>query len=648
MKKHRKSGRFFHINSRLLRSFMHIAYGCIFSVLLLCICFGCSKQASGVLSESFSESQPPEELPIIMSVKEVQQSSVTIEFSDKHNDGTCTVTAYDENGLEAAKTSSHVSRDSQFVELKMDVPETPAIYELHAVFIDEHSTRKYIADPVKAAMYSDIASTSRVSGIFVAPELTSEADAEQWNNALKKMSDIGIDTVIVQYSLQNDSRYGRQAYFPYEKEDTVQDSAAFPLRRNQVEYILSAARNADMKVYLGLQIAEYEWFKQDMYRDTEWLHNQSLHSLELADCLWQCFGSEYEDVLAGWYLPFEFESSKQYEPYFEQIANEYYNPLTSALKCNSQYGNLKIMISPLMYQSDDISAWRDTIATVLSDSMIDIIAPQDGIGDGTQSHSSVGKWFAATKEAVDHVNSVCSKTISLWANCENYKRLQNPDETDEIARKKPMSIAKFIDSMDTVAPYVDKLITFSIHRWDTELKASSLTEVNLSYYEAYKRFYETGLKPLNAAEGYCVEIKADNGSEVIFNKYATAGLTDGFAADSDNWSEYKGILTPDSSPFYMEILFDDPTNLSKVTSHYYEDPASSIYFPESVKFEYLVRSGENDDIFTYFPFDTDTVIKESSVAILSAETEAPVTADGVRITVYQSGKWTFIDDIFIE
>ena len=50
--------------------------------------------------------------------------------------------------------------------------------------------------------------------------------------------------------------------------------------------------------------------------------------------------------------------------------------------------------------------------------------------------------------------------------------------------------------MDVVAPYVDKLITFSIHRWDTVMLESSYIDVNSSYYEAYKHYYLTGRKPV--------------------------------------------------------------------------------------------------------------------------------------------------------
>ena len=116
-----------------------------------------------------------------------------------------------------------------------------------------------------------------------------------------------------------------------------------------------------------------------------------------------------------------------------------------------------------MYAHDDKMQWQTTLITILSDSQIDIIAPLDGIGFGTQTHSTMGDWYAVTRLAVNQVNETYKKTIALWGNCENYMRQR--DFADDLERVLPMSIGKFIESLYTVAPYVENLITFSIHRW---------------------------------------------------------------------------------------------------------------------------------------------------------------------------------------
>ena len=73
---------------------------------------------------------------------------------------------------------------------------------------------------------SDGLADTRVPGIFIAPELISDATQAEWNDTVATMADIGIDTLIVQYCLQTDPLNGRQAYFPYSVGDTAADAAS--------------------------------------------------------------------------------------------------------------------------------------------------------------------------------------------------------------------------------------------------------------------------------------------------------------------------------------------------------------------------------------------------------------------------------------
>lgn len=502
---------------------------------------------------------------------------------------------------------------------------------------------------------SDGLADTRVSGIFIAPELISDATQAEWNDTVAAMADIGIDTLIVQYCLQTDPLNGRQAYFPYSVGDTAADAASHPQRRHQIGYILSAAKNENMKVYLGLQLAEREWFDQNQYRSDAWLDSQKQLSLNLANELWQTYGGTYGSVIEGWYLPFEFESSAEYyyedaactipHDYFPQLASAYYNPLTAALKSHSGYGSKSILISPLMYWADDKAAWSRHLTTVLLDSKIDIVAPQDGIGFGTQTHDTIGDWYRVTRSAIDALNTGRSQPVRLWGNCENYSRLRNPNESDPIERIKPMAIGKFIDSLNIVKPYVDNLITFSVHRWSTAFASDRELGVNRSYYDAYKRYVTTGERSASKTDGYYVHIRPAQGQTLIFNPYANAGLTDGLAGDSRDWSLYKGISSPGNQPFVLEIRFDDPTVLSRITIGFLEDSSAAIALPGQVTFEYLVRSGGQDQILTYTTLAT-VAPSGSGTVVSSAALPEACAVDGIRITIIPGGEWTFIDDIW--
>lgn len=641
---------------RAPRSLRRLVLSCFLfcAVLLLC---GCSSDSSGgekisvpldvASGKNLSTKTGIQEEPAALSISRVEGDAVSLEIRNGKA-GFCAVVARDRAGDPAGIAVEAVAEGKNELTMALTVPDTPALYRLQAYLLDEKMQLVCSSQPKEAALRSDTVSDSRVTGIFAAPELSSEATQEQWKNALRSMKEIGIDTVIVQYSLQQERDRGLQAYFPYKEKDSVHDAGKYPLRRKQVEYILSAASEAGMKVFLGLQLAEEEWFHQDMFQDAQWLDEQYQLSVELADALWSAFGGRYEKTIAGWYLPFELESDEAYHAYYKQIVEKYYAPLTSALKGHSKYGHLDLMISPMMCRSDDIAVWKEMVSYILSNSQIGIIAPQDGIGYGTQTHDSLEAWFQATRNAVNSARSDTGREIALWGNCENYARLQDREEPDPLALTMPMSIRKFIDSMDIAAPYVDKLITFSIHRWDVSMEDSSAVELNKPYYEAYRRFYTSGNKPQGKAEGYYVNIYAKGGASLQFNQYAQGGLTDGFSTDPDNWKEYVGVKTSGEEPFVMEIAFDDSISLQRIVSNYSEDKAADIGIPERVNYEYFVRSDEDDPAVQYFPFYLETFPDAKGITRSVATAAKPVTADGIRITVTPSAGWTFLDEIWVD
>lgn len=212
-----------------------------------------------------------------------------------------------------------------------------------------------------------------------------------------------------------------------------------------------------------------------------------------------------------------------------------------------------------------------------------------------------------------------------------------------------MAIGKFIKSLDLAAAYGEKLVTFSIHRWDTALINSSEVEVNRSYLDAYRRYYASGNRPIGIAEGYYVRIRpVKSDAALTLNPYAHGGLTDGLTADSEDWSRFKGIGSPDLTPFVMEIRFDDPVQIRRVVSTYLDDASAAIALPKMLKYDYLIRSGEKQEVFSYTQFYVDTFSNTAGSQMSAAALDAPTVADGIRITVFPGAKWTFLDEIWVE
>ena len=133
-----------------------------------------------------------------------------------------------------------------------------------------------------------------------------------------------------------------------------------------------------------------------------------------------------------------------------------------------------------------------------------------------------------------------------------------------------------------------------------------------------------------------------------FHENARAGLTNGFAVTPGNWQEYMGISVSGAQTFAMEIRFDDPVYINSIESHYYQDSSSGIALPESVVYEYLVRSRPNDNIYVYHAFGDEQRLGSGSQITSTARRTMAILADGVRITVQPGGTWTFLDEIWVE
>ena len=138
-----------------------------------------------------------------------------------------------------------------------------------------------------------------------------------------------------------------------------------------------------------------------------------------------------------------------------------------------------------------------------------------------------------------------------------------------------------------------------------------------------------------------MDIRPAQDGDLTVNEYAKAGLTDGFAREEGKWEEYRGIRSEGRKPFTMEIRFDDPVRIGRISSNYYAESKAHIMLPEKVRYEYISQTN-------YVNFYTDTFTQREGVTKSETAPAGPVTADGIRITVFPGGSWTFLDDIRVE
>lgn len=91
-----------------------------------------------------------------------------------------------------------------------------------------------------------------LSGMFVAPELTSGSDAcnqDDWNTIMTQMKGVGIETIVVQYAVQYYNDTVKTYYYnPTFETPASPDNGGY---RNQIPFMLEAAKANGMKDLSG-------------------------------------------------------------------------------------------------------------------------------------------------------------------------------------------------------------------------------------------------------------------------------------------------------------------------------------------------------------------------------------------------------------
>jgi hypothetical protein len=105
--------------------------------------------------------------------------------------------------------------------------------------------------------------------------------------------------------------------------------------------------------------------------------------------------------------------------------------------------------------------------SILANAPIDVVALQDGVGDGHATTQQLATWFAATQAAIQDA----SPSTQLWADTDTYN-----------TSFEPMAIGTVVADMTQEQPYVSDFLSFSYDHYDSPLQVSP-------YYDTTYRDY---------------------------------------------------------------------------------------------------------------------------------------------------------------
>ncbi len=292
----------------------------------------------------------------------------------------------------------------------------------------------------------------RLAGSFIQPDLPDGWSSAMWNSELTYMQNACISQLVLQWSA--DSRTNQTTY---------PTSLAGWSQGTSTDVVGGALTSADangVSVYVGLQTNQ-DWFTNHA-NDTSWLSNQATIANQIADEIWQNYGTH--SSFAGWYFPFEVDNlSFQSMSQWTNLVN-FFNPVFSHVHTLSP--GRPIIIAPFFNANlgQTPSAWQSMWTYILQGSPIDVISLQDGVGVGHATASQLPAWFSATKNAI---NAGRPATL-FWADTETL----NLDF-------KSAAIRDVVTDMQAVQRYVTNYLSFSYNHYDSPNQVAN--EYDLTY-----------------------------------------------------------------------------------------------------------------------------------------------------------------------
>jgi hypothetical protein len=301
-----------------------------------------------------------------------------------------------------------------------------------------------------------------VTGAFIQLASSSAGKGSPWwNDQLAAMRAIGFDTLIVQYVAHD-----RRSYYPSRIEGIQ------PSEEDTIQFILDAASEAEVKVFLGLPLDGSFWTGKFDVSARLRCNQATLRELH------QRYG--VHPALGGWYLPEELSDLTAKRAHVDELL-DYLGELTSQAHSLSK---LPVMISPYFGQKPDAEAyavWWDQVA--LPALGVDIVALQDGVGTRRTTIAQSRPPFAALAPVMKRHG------VAFWANNESFYQTAGwpVDEDESGFRAEPTDFDRFLRQVRSTAPFVEKIITFEFTTYMNPATPGGSRQL----YRAYKNYFQT-------------------------------------------------------------------------------------------------------------------------------------------------------------
>jgi len=332
--------------------------------------------------------------------------------------------------------------------------------------------------------------TSIIRSSFIQSWLVEYWDSSRWDQEFESMYNLGFDSLIIQSIF--DETYSNGHGSKWFDETLTNSRILFPSPHYQISgvtYIrdhlklaFESAKKFNMKIHIGLAYDSRFWKwgwtipevpngESDLFVSSylrQWIDHNVNQSQTIINEIWDIYGSNYSEQIASWYMVNEIwnidQGCKQTD---NQIHAKLFGHMISGyVNASVNYGGGKpIMLSPFvnfgLSNASENSVFWTQLLSFSNMRSIDILAPQDSLGNNENFISTFGEWMSGWKTAAD------SKGVQLWVNNECF----GPNYVSA-------SIERFGQQYSITHMYTNNHIMFSWNHYYNPLYNSSFTDLN--------------------------------------------------------------------------------------------------------------------------------------------------------------------------
>ncbi len=245
----------------------------------------------------------------------------------------------------------------------------------------------------------------------------------EWSADILQMQSAGINTLVVQWSAENDVAYFRADGLPYGEQYDV------------LERFFAAVRGTGVQVFLGLRHENHYW-AQIQGRDLvvrDYMRLRVSQNEALQRALLQRFGNE--PAWVGYYIPDEIDDLTWRETSRRLYLQQYLSMMGRLIRTHD--ATRQIGISAFFRVRSAPSVFADMLSACVSGSAIDCVMMQDGAGENDPPAESLSLYLDALSAARAE-----GRLPKLWYVIEAFRRTSSPAEPFAAAPAPPEQFSR--------------------------------------------------------------------------------------------------------------------------------------------------------------------------------------------------------------